>query len=58
MRPSNHSIWLLAGSNTQVELTVTGLSSSLGVAVDTVGNVYVSDSKNSQVLKLPAGEAG
>lgn len=40
---------------TQVELPFTGLRSTGGVAVDTAGNVYVTDSDNNRVLKLPAG---
>ena len=43
------------GSNTQVELPFTGLDQPAGVAVDTAGNLYVTDSDNNRVLKLPAG---
>jgi serine/threonine-protein kinase len=32
-----------------------GLTVPWGVAVDTAGNVYVSEHDNNQVLKLPAG---
>jgi serine/threonine protein kinase, bacterial len=39
----------------QVVLPFTGLSSPTGVAVDSVGDVYVADGVNSQVLKLAAG---
>ena len=39
----------------QVELPFTGLKAPAGVAVDTVGNVYVTDEDNNRVLKLPAG---
>jgi sugar lactone lactonase YvrE len=49
---------LPAGSNTQVELPFTGLQAPDGVAVDTAGNVYVTDGQSgdiSRVLKLPAG---
>jgi serine/threonine-protein kinase len=38
-----------------VELPFTGLNEPLGVAVDTAGNLYVADSWNKRVLKLPAG---
>ena len=46
---------LAAGASTQVELPFTGLKGAGGVAVDTAGNVYVSDSPNNRVLKLAAG---
>jgi serine/threonine protein kinase, bacterial len=34
---------------------VTGLGGPGGVAVDTAGNLYVTDQGNNRVLKLPAG---
>jgi serine/threonine protein kinase, bacterial len=46
-------IWQLpAGSNTQVQLPFTGLTSPDSMAVDNDGSVYVAD--NNRVLKLPA----
>jgi serine/threonine protein kinase, bacterial len=39
----------------QVTLPFTGLNSPNGVAVDSAGNVYVADQKNSRALKLAAG---
>lgn len=39
-------------SQTQLVLPFTGLSGPLGVAVDAAGNVYVTDTGNSRVLKL------
>jgi sugar lactone lactonase YvrE len=38
----------------QVELPFTGLNGPTGVAVDTAGNVYVTDGPNNRVLRLPA----
>jgi serine/threonine-protein kinase len=38
-------------------LPFTGLSNPLGVAVDTAGNLYVTDTYNDRVLKLPAGSS-
>ena len=38
----------------QVELPFTGLNGPTGVAVDTAGNVYVTDDRNNRVLRLPA----
>src|SRR6516164_3474571 len=39
----------------QVELPFTGLNSPTELAVDGVGDVYVTDEVNNRVLKLPAG---
>jgi serine/threonine-protein kinase len=36
-------------------LPFTGLNYPNGVAVDTAGNLYVTDEGNDRVLKLPAG---
>jgi DNA-binding beta-propeller fold protein YncE len=38
----------------QVELPFTGLNGPTGVAVDSAGNVYVTDDRNNRVLRLPA----
>jgi DNA-binding beta-propeller fold protein YncE len=51
----SYRVKLPAGSNTSVELPFSGLLGPTGVAVDTVGNVYVADRGNNRVLKLPAG---
>jgi serine/threonine protein kinase, bacterial len=51
---------LAAGSATQTVLPFTGLSYALypwGVAVDTAGDLYVTDGSNNRVLKLAAGSA-
>jgi serine/threonine protein kinase, bacterial len=53
---------LPAGSTTQVALPFTGVKDPQGVAVDTAGNVYITDMHNNyitdmhnnRVLKLPA----
>lgn len=39
----------------QIALPFTGLHAPRGVAVDTAGNVYVSDIRNNRVVKLAAG---
>jgi serine/threonine protein kinase, bacterial len=39
----------------QTVLPFTGLDDPVGVAVDTAGNVYVTDNGNNRVVKLPAG---
>jgi hypothetical protein len=68
---NNRVLKLLAGSNTapyswvlgaQVELSFSGLnlpsvSGNLGMAVDSAGNVYVTDELNKRVLKLAAQSA-
>jgi serine/threonine protein kinase, bacterial len=46
---------LAAASATQAELPFTGLHGPNGVAVDSAGNVYITDVNNNRVLKLPAG---
>jgi serine/threonine-protein kinase len=45
----------LCNYSQQVELPFTGLNGPTGVAVDTAGNVYVTDNGNHRVLRLPAG---
>ncbi len=50
---NNRVLRLAAGATTQTELPFTGLNRPMGVAVDTAGNVYVADSDNNRVLKLP-----
>ncbi len=61
---TNQVLKLAAGSGTQTVLPFTGLdffddgvidAATAGVAVDVAGNVYVSDSGNSRVVKLAAG---
>ncbi|HET9117343.1 MAG TPA: SBBP repeat-containing protein, partial [Pseudonocardiaceae bacterium] len=42
-------------SSRQLVLPFTGLHYPSGVAVDSAGNVYVTDRGNNRVLKLPAG---
>jgi serine/threonine-protein kinase len=44
-----------APASGQTELPVTGLSSPSGVAVDSVGNVYIADAGNGRVLTLAKG---
>jgi serine/threonine-protein kinase len=46
---------LAAGSNTQTVLPFTGLHHPGGVAVDTAGDVYVTDYANNRVVKWAAG---
>jgi DNA-binding beta-propeller fold protein YncE len=48
---------LAAGSDTPTVLPFTGLNHPSGVAVDTAGNLYVTDGYNNRVLKLAAGSA-
>jgi len=45
---------LAPGASTPTVLPLTGLSRSGGVAVDDGGSVYVTDTVNDRVLKLPA----
>ena len=45
---------LAARSTAPTELPFTGLNHPYGVAVDAAGNVYVTDTGNNRVLKLPA----
>jgi serine/threonine protein kinase, bacterial len=40
---------------TPTVLPFTGLNKPDGVAVDTAGNLYVTDLSNNRVVKLPAG---
>ena len=51
---NNRVLKLAAGSSTQAVLPFTGLNNPWGVAVDSSGNLYVSDG-NNRVLKLPVG---
>jgi len=44
---------LAAGASAPTALPLTGLQRSWGVTVDTKGNLYVADSINDRVLKLP-----
>jgi serine/threonine protein kinase, bacterial len=46
---------LAAGSTDQTVLPFTGLGHVQGVAVDTAGNVYVTDQVTQRVVELPAG---
>jgi serine/threonine-protein kinase len=46
---------LPAGSDTQAVLPFTGLYNPAGVAVDSAGTLYVTDTGNSRVVKLAAG---
>jgi serine/threonine protein kinase, bacterial len=46
---------LPAGSGTPTVLPFTGLNWPGGVAVDSAGNLYVTDFGNNRVVKLPAG---
>jgi len=56
---TNRVLQLPAGSTTAFTLPFNGLKNPSGVAVDTAGNVYITDvspgGKHSRVLKLPAG---
>jgi CSLREA domain-containing protein len=56
------SLWLLAGQDSVAQTVTfngyqttvtTGLSNPLGVAVDGAGNVYIADSFNNRVVKVP-----
>jgi DNA-binding beta-propeller fold protein YncE len=54
--PGNHRVLKLpAGSNTPSVLPFTGPLSPWGVAVDSAGNLYVTDQGNNRVVKLVAG---
>ncbi len=44
---------LAAGSNNTTTLPFTGVDQPMGVAVDSAGNLYVSDHSNNRVVKLP-----
>lgn len=46
---------LAAGSNTQTVLPFTDPDHPTQVAVDTAGNVYVTDQVTQRVVELPAG---
>jgi serine/threonine protein kinase, bacterial len=45
---------LAAGATTPTPL-LTGLNNPTAVALDSVGNLYITDSGNNRVLMLPAG---
>ena len=49
---NNQVLELPAGSTTQIVLPFTGLHDPAGVAVSSVGDVYVCDAGNSRVLWL------
>ncbi len=56
--PNSRVVKLAAGSNDQTVLPFTGLGNLRGVAVDTAGNVYVTEytrGGDAKVLKLAAG---
>ncbi|MDT5367276.1 MAG: serine/threonine protein kinase, bacterial [Mycobacterium sp.] len=44
---------LAPGASAPTALPLTGLQRSWGVTVDSKGNLYVADSINDRVLKLP-----
>ncbi|WP_245673088.1 serine/threonine-protein kinase [Nocardia lijiangensis] len=46
---------IASGYSSQIPLPFTGVSLATGVAVDTAGNVYVTDMGSDRVLKLAAG---
>ena len=50
----NQVLALPAGWTAPTELPFSGLSDPFAVAVDTAGNVYVTDLGNSRIVKLPA----
>jgi serine/threonine protein kinase, bacterial len=52
-RVNNLVVALAAGSSAQQVLPFTGLHYPGGVAVDGGGNLYITDSDNDRVLKLP-----
>jgi serine/threonine-protein kinase len=54
---ANRVLKLPAGSSNPTVPPFTGLSNPIGVAVDTAGNLYVSDTGNNRVLKLGAGSS-
>ena len=51
---NSRALRLAAGSTTATALPFTGLNAPSDLAVDTSGNVYVTDRGNNRVLKLPA----
>jgi DNA-binding beta-propeller fold protein YncE len=54
-KPNGPVLKLAASSATQTVLPLTGLNNPSGVAVDTAGNLYVTDGWGDRVLKLAAG---
>ncbi len=60
MASAPHSLWSALWFNSSeapTELPFTGLSAPSGVAVDTAGNVYVTDFFHSRLVKLAAGSS-
>jgi serine/threonine protein kinase, bacterial len=52
----NHRVLKLAArSSIQAVLSFTGLHGPTAVAMDTAGNLYVTDYSNNRVVKLAAG---
>ncbi len=51
---TNRVLKLPAGATAAFTLPFNGLKNPSGVAVDTAGNVYITDDNNNRVLKLPA----
>jgi serine/threonine-protein kinase len=48
---------LVAGANILPALPFSSLRSSVGVAADAAGDVYVADEFNNRVTRLPAGSS-
>jgi sugar lactone lactonase YvrE len=52
-----HLVWLQATSTAYTVLPFTGLNYPSSVAVDSAGDVYVSDCRNNRVVKLATGSS-